>query len=300
MIDLAEVWNAGAVGRHAFYPWTAPMLEGHLQPSHGWSADDLLLALENNRLAGWAQATILNQGHMGMSLHPAGSIEMLVVTPQARGRGVGRALLRAALAHFRQRGMTEARASGAWPYGPHFHALADGSERSGVPADDPRALACLSAAGFTAIRRSWVMRFDMNGQAAALIHNMDGEGLVSDQARMGATWLDYAFRAWTLREQHLPGDRGETLSQAIYARMDGLSDYDGKEYYALFGVYTTPGGRRQGHARRNLTALLSRLRSKGAAFVELHCYADNIPALGLYRELGFREVVSTTDFRLVF
>jgi GNAT superfamily N-acetyltransferase len=60
---------------------------------------------------------------------------------------------------------------------------------------------------------------------------------------------------------------------------------------------TRPEYRRQGIARQLTQAAIAAARERGADGVVLQVYASNLPALRLYRELGFREVAGEADLR---
>jgi ribosomal protein S18 acetylase RimI-like enzyme len=58
----------------------------------------------------------------------------------------------------------------------------------------------------------------------------------------------------------------------------------------LFEIATDKAARNQGHARQLILSALKWARLRGARQAWLQVEADNEPALGLYRSLGFREV----------
>jgi hypothetical protein len=58
----------------------------------------------------------------------------------------------------------------------------------------------------------------------------------------------------------------------------------------LFDVVTVPTARRQGHARRLVSALLAWGQSHGASGAYLQVVASNISAITLHAQLGFREM----------
>lgn len=66
----------------------------------------------------------------------------------------------------------------------------------------------------------------------------------------------------------------------------GATAVDG-DWAGIFGMRTLPNYRRQGLARRILTALLAQAHALGARRAYLQVEADNTPALALYGGLGF-------------
>lgn len=65
---------------------------------------------------------------------------------------------------------------------------------------------------------------------------------------------------------------------------------DGGGEAEVLTLATRPGARRQGVARRALTAALAKVRTAGVERVYLEVAADNIAARALYGSLGFHEV----------
>ncbi len=256
----------------------------------------LLLARDHNRVVGML--------HMDTVRNPyfdhAGVVEMICVDPEYRGRRVATNLLRRAMRIFREQGGIMLDGFGSWPYSPFYTTLIDGSERSGVFLQNPGMLRLFEQAGFKRSRESLVMRVSL-GDLPALTDNRQktARQLVLQHRRREYKddWLDFVFRGWHMQEHCLFDTAGRMLSRAIFCRMQGPSDYSGRELYALFGVNTPECFRGRGYAYINLWHLLSHLQASGADEVELHVYADNIPAIGLYRSLGFRDIGRTVSLR---
>lgn len=69
----------------------------------------------------------------------------------------------------------------------------------------------------------------------------------------------------------------------------GICVHDG-ELAGLFEIATHPSARGQGHGRRLVMAALRWARARGAGYAWLQVEADNVPAISLYRQLGFIEI----------
>jgi len=288
---VAALWNQAFAGHHGFFPISADLLWRRVIALARFKPERFLVATIAGEIVGFLHHDEVREA----SYTPAAVIEAFGVAPPYRRRGIGSALLAAALADIKEGDLAFIDGGGAWPYSPFYATLIDGSERSGLFQNNTAALRLLARQGFAPDRESIVMRRDLHDDIpAATIPSMLK---AVEMVREGnSCWLDFVFRGWRLTDHDLCANN-RPVTRAIYSRMDGVSDYSGREIYAIFGVYTEEGSRRQGLAFCNLAAVLRRLRGLGAAEAELHVYADNAPAVNLYRKLGFREVARTVAMR---
>lgn len=285
LAEIADLWNRNAAGRHAFYPWTGELLERQLA-RNGRGLGRIIEARNGEALIGCCHATAMNEE----GYPRAGAVELLLVDSAWRGQGIGSALLRGCLVLLdNQRPRPEfVDALGAWPFGYAYNALADGSERSGVFLREKGLYRLFRKAGFEPVRKSLVMRAKLTGVRP---HPPRGDAVVA--RRRGRTWLDTVFRGRELWDHALFDEQGELLSRAIFGFMEGESRREGKAIFSLFGVNTPVDRRNKGYASANLSRLMRHVGGLGGEELELHVYADNLPALALYRRLGFVELAET-------
>lgn len=300
---LAELWNASAARCHGFHPLSPEDFRRHYREFPNFSPGRLLLAYaggEGGDPVGMVHYDVVD---MRPYYPRAGVVSAIMVRPGARGRGLGRALLNEALARLEKSGETLIDALGAWPYSSFYVGLIDGSERAGVDCADPVALGLFAKAGFRRGRESLIMRAPMAPAAGAGAGAARGaaleEGLPPRLAGTRAvcrsrdgetTWLDVCFRRWRAYDHALVDEEGRELAQAIYARMDGYSEHCGRELYSVYGVNTPERWRRRGFAARNLRLMQARLAAQGGQEMEVHVYADNLPAVRLYESVGFKPI----------
>lgn len=287
--EVARLWNDNAGGRHSFFPWSGERLAHLLTDGRGRPIGRFAVA----RDSGGELAGFLHYHRVHENGYPnAGVVEALLVDGRRRQRGIGTALLEAGLK--RIGGLwpepTVVDALGAWPFGYAFNTLADGSERSGVFLAEPAVYRLFRRAGFEPVRKSIVMR--------AELHRAEGRPLPPGYAffidkRSESTWLDRVFRGRTLWDHELVSGDGRILSRAIFGLMEGESRSEGRALFSLFGVNTPPDYQGRGFAGLNLSHMMAYVRDLGAELMELHVYADNAPALALYRGLGFQPIAET-------
>jgi ribosomal protein S18 acetylase RimI-like enzyme len=287
--EVADLWNRNSVDRHSFRFWNCELLQKNLFAADGSGIGAMRAArTKSGNLAGILHANIINDAIAGSS----GVIEMLLVDRPFRRQGLGGRLLGDGLDFLsRQKpGLRLVDAMGAWPYGFAYNSLADGSERSGVFLSEPELYRLFRRAGFMMVRKSIVMRADLS---AVRLRRMPPGTVVRCSPRREETWLDQVFRGRDLWDHNLALPNGDVLSRAVFAFMDGESEADGRALFSLFGVNTSPDRQRRGYASVNLSRLMEHVASLGGEFLEIHVYADNHPAVALYRGLGFRHVAET-------
>jgi mycothiol synthase len=227
-------------------------------------------------------------------LHGGGRPELdLVVSPEARGRGVGTALARATLAAVDGIPIT------AWSHGNH-----------------PAAAALAARVGLEAVRELWLMRrlsaepvpvrpvpegyairafragqdeagFLAVNAAAFAGHpeqgGLDRRGLLE---RMAEDWFDPAGFLVGERDGRIVGFHWTKVHPAA----GGVPAYG--EVYVI-GV--DPGSQGSGIGRAMLAAGLEHLRSRGLAEVVLYVEAANVGAVRLYESYGFTHAAVDTD-----
>lgn len=296
--ETVALWNASAADCHGFYPLTEDIFRRHVLWSPGFSPERLIVAGYHGALVG-----LLHYDIVDVFPYPrAGVISAVMVHPDYRQNGFAAAMLQEAVERLERQGVAMIDALGAWPYSSYYVGLIDGSERAGVDLRNSAAQWLFSRAGFRKRRPSLIMRAPIPPASALaeepeLLARPSAE-LVYCQPRDGkTTWLDRAFRHWQAFDHVLLNEHGRVLSNAIYARMDGYSEYVGKEVYSVYGVNTPEFCRRQGYAAENLRRMQARLASLGGQEMEIHTYADNFPAIRLYESVGFRKIGETVIMR---
>lgn len=289
---VASLWNNNAVGRHAFFPWTAELLS-NLLTANGAPVGTLLTAHADSGGAGGDCVGFVHVNRVREDGYPnAGVVEAILVDSPHRRRGLGTELLRRALALLQTFRPAPAfiDALGAWPFGYAYNTLADGSERSGVFLREADLYRLFRRAGFEPARKSIVMRVPLVGARPRAVPPGTGWRIGK---RPDNTWLDRVFRGRELWDHDLTRRDGRILSRAIFGFMEEESRAEGRAVFSLFGVNTPLDLQRSGYAGMNLSNLMEYVRNLGGDALEIHVYADNAPALRLYDSLGFRPLAET-------
>jgi ribosomal protein S18 acetylase RimI-like enzyme len=154
----------------------------------------------------------------------------------------------------------------------------------------------LERRGYTREAESLVQVAELDGLALAPEAGAEAVGA----ERATERWLDDFVRLNGVPERHVAAMR-RVLEAIVPARRFELLEVDGgtaamglavadRGWVGLYDVVTAPARRGQGHATRLLRHLLGwAAEEAGATRAYLQVMADNAPALGLYRKLGFSE-----------
>ena len=180
-----------------------------------------------------------------------------------------------------------------------------------LPADAAAALRLAESLGYTERSRNMVKR--LHGARPVLPEGTESRPM--DQAEY-ATWAQDAKEAYARSwlDRGAPADEARAKADADYAKglPDGLGTPgavlrlllhrgavvgtlwlslgselpDGADAYT-FSVEVVPEHRGRGHGRSLMLVAERECAAAGADLLGLHVFADNTPALGLYRSLGY-------------
>ena len=226
--------------------------------------------------SGLEHAALWVDGHDGFALLRGQGLD-LAVRPEARGRGVGTALARAALAE----------------------APSDVTAWSHV--DDPAARAIAAQVGFAATRELWVMRRDGLARGGASRRRRDHPRATGPQTRPRSC-------ASTRRRSPTIPSRASMDADNLADRMaepwfdpagllvadagDGLLGFHWTKQHSadlgeVYVVAVDPAAQGRGLGRALTAAGLAHLAALGVREILLYVESDNAPAIATYSRLGF-------------
>lgn len=209
-----------------------------------------------------------------------------VVHPSHRGKGVGRELLRHALRHSKGLG-------------------ANLSHVSTSP-QDIATQRLLGRAGLSETKRQWQLRLDpkvlARGKSSA---GYEVRPMIAGQEVLLADLQNRAFTgSWgfapnvpeelVYRTRMSGGRPEETLflfvgEEPLAYCWTRITEAGNEPIGIVWMIGTAPEARGRGFGRTMLVESIDSLLRRGASSVELTVYQDNVPAVELYRAVGFRE-----------
>ena len=259
-------------------PYTAQLAEEYLRQPNLSPERDCFVVDGDGRLEGFT--LVVPEPALGRVI-VEGSVR-----PDARGRGHGRALLAAALDHGRTLGADIA----------HVSALPEQTD----------ALRLFQAAGFEEVKRQWQMRLELDDFVLREVETdyetaemRPGEESIMTELQNAAFGESWGFApnipeeiAYRVRMAgSAPGDvlllrvDGEPAAYC-WTRLEPMTE--GGSLGIIWMIGSDPAKRGLGLGRAMINESIRALMSRGAGAIELTVYADNDPAVGLYRSVGFR------------
>ena len=259
-------------------PYTARLAEEYLRQPNLSAERDCFVVDGDRRLEGFT--LVVPEPALGRVIIEGS------VRPDARGRGYGRALLAAALDHGRALG-------------------ADIAHASALP-EQTDALRLFKTAGFEEVKRQWQMRLELGDfvlrevdTAYETAEMRPGEESIMTDLQNAAFGESWGFAPNVPEEiAYRVRMTGSVPSDVLLLRVDGEpAAYcwtrleptpDGSALGIIWMIGSDPVKRGLGLGRAMINESIRTLKERGAGAIELTVYADNDPAVGLYRSVGFR------------
>ncbi len=252
-----------------------------------------LLVVDGGELLGYA--------HLDVTDEVAGSSAELAVDPDARGRGVARALVAAMLQE-----------------------SPDGRLRLWAHGEQPAAAALARTMGFTRTRVLWQMRRDLSAAAPALAEPSLPDGVSMRTFQVGADeqrWTELNSLAFAnhpdqgrwgveevmLREQEpwfdpagfFLAERDDRLVGFHWTKVHGGTAHEGHDHEPIGEVYIVgvdPAEQGRGLGPALTLIGLRSLRDRGLSSVMLYVDEDNSNAIRVYERLGFERFATDVCF----
>jgi ribosomal protein S18 acetylase RimI-like enzyme len=299
---LVDIWNASFTGRGAVILRHSSPLERYAFSKPYFDPAGLIVAVEEGTRIGFAHAGFgANPAETGVS-STAGVICALGVLPSRRRQGIGTELLRRCEQYLVSRGAQMIQAGAMAPCNPFYLGLYGGSEQPGFLESEPQAGRFFEARGYAASQTSIVLqrRLDrplnvVDGRFPGLRRRFQVD--VSAGARTASFWNECVLGPVEPVEFRLQDSGTRHAARAKIWEMEGFSWRWGAPSVGLFDLVVEEALRRQGLAKLLLVNILQYLQDQYFAIAEAHVRDANVPALNLYRALGFEQVDVGRSYR---
>ncbi len=294
---LVEVWRGQPPQRGLAQPVSVRLLEELVFSKPYFDRHGLLVAEDDlGHVVGFVHAGFgANEDRSSLSTQ-MGTVCLLLVLPNQPYDEIAEPLLTAAEDYLRRRGAKLLYAGSIFPLNPFYLGLYGGSELPGVLESDARSLAFFQSHGYQQIDNVVVFQRQLTGfrpavdRAQLQIRRSYQIEAVLDpppQSWWEACTLGHADRT---RFDLYPRGSRDRAATVTYWHIEPLASSWGTHAVGMLDLETAPAVRRRGLVTFLVGESLRQLQSHGATLVEAQTMAGNVPAIELYRKLGFHSV----------
>jgi GNAT superfamily N-acetyltransferase len=299
---LAEAWRAADLGPSAVQPMTVALLETAVFSKPYFDRAGLLVAMEDNRIVGFAHAAFGPTADRGAIDTSVGTTMLVVVVPHEQADAIGAGLLARSEDYLRQRGARVLRGGGTGTFCGFYLGLYGGASLPGILASSPGMQEVFRRAGYAVEERIAVLRRPLAGYRPPVnrlqLAIRRATVLRAIDEPVHRTWWEAATTAGlSLRRYELINEADELLGAATFWDMQTVAATWGVAATGLLHVEIAGPRRRQGLANYLVAEALHDLAQEGVALVEAHAAVDNDGAVGLFEKLGFTRSDEGTVFR---
>lgn len=300
---LAEIWRSCADCRGLVQPMSAALFEQHVLNKTYFEREGLLLAVEDGLPVGFVHAGFGPNDEESALSTELGVTSLLVVHPQAQGRGIEEELLARSEQYLISRGARVLYGGSIRPLNPFYVGLYGGSELPGLLDSDAALSNVFRQHGYRAIDHTQVLRRELAGfrppidRVQMQIRRRTQLAVVNEPpARTwweACTWGEFELAQYQLLDAKL----GKQLAHATLRNLSPSRLGGGAQVSGLIDIQVESGAWKQGLGTFLLGEVMKELDQQGVGVLEAQTMEQNGAALALYRKLGFTQVDAGTVYR---
>ena len=300
---IVALWRESQLGRGAVDGVPCDAFEALNFGQPYFDAEGLILACEGPRAVGFVHAGFGASADQSRLDHTRGVICAVLVHPQFRRQGIGRALVGRAEEYLRKRGTTEIFAGPAEPRDPFFFGLYGGSQPAGFLQSDPDAEPFLRSVGFEPVEQHAVFQRDL-GQTSdpvsmRLMNVRRSTQLAIAHQRQDVTWwwITRFGRLDSVRFQLVPKGQTEPIAGVTVLGLDLYLPKWQQRTIGLAELTVAEPHRRQGYGQALVLEVCRRMREELVTRVEAHAPETNAGMLHLLESSAFTRVDTGVVYR---
>jgi ribosomal protein S18 acetylase RimI-like enzyme len=283
-------------------------LDSHAFGRVNFDAAGLIVAEQDERVVGFVHAGFgpdfpIDRARPLELNHELGTVAMLLVEPNRDDRELVLGLIGEAEGYLRKRGAKVIYAGGLFPLNPFYWGICGGSEGSGVLAAHQPFHRVLTERGYQPAGTTVLLEADLSvpepRDPRGILVRRQTQVEFHDDAFPTDWWQCLALGDFQLLNARLVSrTEGCLLAHTQAWDMSWFGRGDGRSRIGLISLEVSASHRRKGYGRFLVAEVLRRARENHVGCVSVQTAATNVPALGLYRSLGFQQVEQATCFRL--
>lgn len=299
---LVDVWNESFTARGAAALRSASLLEYFLFAKPYFDAEGLVVAADDGKIVGFALAGFGPSQDGARLDSSAGVVCAVGVVPAHRGQGVGAALVGRAEDYLRRRGARSIQAGPMAPLNPFTFGLYGGCRSPGFLDSDPAARPFFERRGYASFSTHLVFQRPLekppvvaDGRFAAYRPRYE----IQVGPLSGTTWWqECVYGPLEMHDYRLTEKTtGRIAARAVLWEMETYAPTWNEHAVGVAGLEVAPEMRRKGLGKFLMAQMLRHFHEQFFTVVEVQAAADDAPALGLIRGLGFTQVDRGVGFR---
>lgn len=293
---LTDVWRSQPPLRGRAQAVSSTVLEKHVFSKSYFDRFGFIVAVEENRIVGFAHAGFGPNDERSSLANQVGVISRLMVVPHEEREEIANRLLQAAEQHLIDAGVSHLLAGGWSPASPFYLGLYGGSRLPGILRDDLQAQQLFLDNGYAEVGRQEILQCRLAGfrpvvnrQQITVRRKYQIKAVIDP---MPEDWWDACTLGVNERTRFLLTDRrsGEAHGRVTFWDMEPLASNWGVHAMGLLNLYIDPPHRRQGLATFLVGESLRQLQSQGNTLAEVQVPAPEKGTLEVFAQLGFEAV----------
>jgi ribosomal protein S18 acetylase RimI-like enzyme len=299
--QLIRLWNECGLGRGAA-ELTANALEMVNFSQPYFDGRGLILAEVDGRVVGMIHAGFSPQSSEAALDKKSGVICMVMVAPQFRRRGIGRALVDHARAYLVDAGADTITVGGSPGGNPFYVGLYGGSQPAGFLDSDPDAAPFFEALDFNPQTRHLVYQRNIANSSDSINFRLMQNRRKFELSIVGGPdapswwWMTRFGRLDSLSFLLVPKSGGAAVASVTVLGLDLFLAKWRERSVGLVDLWVTADLRRKGLGQTLLCEVGRRLRDELVTTMEIHADQNNQAMQGLLASCGFLQVDTGTVF----
>jgi ribosomal protein S18 acetylase RimI-like enzyme len=291
---VTALWRSRAEQPGLFQPVSPDLFEQLVFSRLYFEYSGLIIASEDGTPVGFAHAGFGPDEQFSALSFDLGVTSIFVVRPDCNESEVAAGLLEQCEKYLRNRQAKVFYGGGIYPLNPFYLGLYGGSELPGVLDTDVVARGAFESHGYKEIERTKIAQIDLDRFEAVI----DRQQMQIRRQMVVEETMDCPTQTWweactigefdLTRFEMVPRGGGPPVASALFRGMEPSGSNTAGRQSGLVEFHVDPPYRRRGYAVFLLSEVFRQFLRQGIVTVEAQTMESNVPAVNLYKKLGFK------------